>query len=275
MRSRRQFVCLSLTSLFAAMAEYALSRTQIDPEGGQSPRATPAAPSRQAWLPLVQRGPGSTALAAADPLSQIYLPYIHGTPFSGDMPIVGAPSGTAAQAIDWLAPRADGYTPDDVATIVEAYARVGSAAGIDWFLALAQMAYETGHLTSWWAQRPRRNPAGIGVTGQTLPGEPDQPPGAEWTWDGEQWREGWSFLSWAGHSVPAHLGRLLAYALTDAQANTTQQQLIASALAYRPLPSSYRGAAPTIARLNGRWAVPGTNYGQTIVALMRRMRDGV
>ena len=32
------------------------------------------------------------------------------------------------------------------------------------------------------------------------------------------------------------------------------------------------GIAPTIYGLNGRWAVPGSDYGQRIVALAHRMR---
>src|SRR5262249_47458622 len=133
------------------------------------------------------------------------------------------------------------------------------------------------NMTSWWSQRPRRNPAGIGVTGRTQTGAPDTPPGPSWTWDDRVmlWREGWSFPTWADHGVPAQLGRLLAYALHDEQADAAQLALIELALGYRPLPADYRGAAPTICGLNGRWAVPGTTYGQSIVGLAQRMRDGV
>jgi len=138
---------------------------------------------------------------------------------------------------------------------------------------LAQMIHETGCLTSWWSQRPRRNPAGIGVTGATREGAPDAPPGPGWTWDDRSsfWREGWSFPTWADHAIPAHLGRLLAYALTDAQASDAQRRLIDYALQYRSLPAGYRGCAPTITGLNGRWAVPGTTYGQRIIAVLWSM----
>lgn len=76
------------------------------------------------------------------------------------------------------------------------------------------------------------------------------------------------------HGIPAHLGRL-AYARTDAEATPEQQALIDFALEVRPLLSDYRGIAPTIVGLNGRWAVPGDEYGQRIVDLMMRMRDEV
>jgi len=235
MRSRRRFFYLSLGALIGAA-------------GAARLRAQPA-PPYQIGLPLVLGGPSLDAGL-----------------------ILGPPTGTAEQAVAWLAPRASGYTPYDVDTIVDAYQGIGAPVGVDWFLAIAKMAHETGSMTSWWSQRPRRNPAGIGVTGRTQAGDPDTPPGPGWTWDGAQWREGWSFPTWAYDGIPAHLGRLLAYALTDDQASADQRALIDRALAYRPLPASYRGAAPTIYGLNGRWAVPGTDYGQRIVALAHLIR---
>ena len=204
-----------------------------------------------------------------------WLPLIQ-SPFP-DGALLASPSGTAEQAVAWLAARsAAEYPLTDVTLIVDAYRQTGEAVGLDWFLAIAQMAHETGSLTSWWAGRPRRNPAGIGVTGRTQEGAPDLPPAGAWAWDDSirRWREGVSFPTWTGHSVPAHLGRLLAYALRDDQANQAQLDLIATALSYRELPASYRGVAQVITDLNGRWAVPGTNYGQTILALAQRMREG-
>jgi hypothetical protein len=249
MRSRRHFCRLSLVALLAAAARRPLGR----PEALSSARLSP-----QGEQP-----------------KQIYLPLVRNALCPDDMPIVGPPSGSQDRAFAWLAPRAGTYAAGDVAAIVADYRRIGEAAALDWFLALAQMAHETGSLTSWWSQRPRRNPAGIGVTGRVVAGTPDSPPGRGWSWDGTQWREGWSFPTWADHAIPAHLGRLLAYALRDQEADAAQQALIGQALTYRPLPAGYRGAAPTVCGLNGRWAVPGTNYGQGIIELARLMRDGV
>ena len=238
MRERRLFIrrSLSLAALLAlAGARRALTQS-----------------SQQNWLPLIQSPAADGAL-------------------------LGPASGTAEQAIAWIAPRsAAEYPPSDVSLIVEAYRQTGEAVGLDWFLALAQMVHETGSLTSWWSGRPRRNPAGIGVTGRTQAGTPDAPPGGAWAWDDaiQRWREGVSFATWTGHSVPAHLGRLLAYALRDDQANQAQLDLITTALSYRGLPASYRGVARVITDLNGRWAVPGTEYGQRILDLARRMREG-
>lgn len=213
------------------------------------------------------------AARAQTPPASVYLPLVGG-PAAADAPIIGQASGAAAQAVAWLTARAAGYTPYDVSSIVAAYAAHGDAVGVDWFLALAQCAHETGGLTSWWCQRPRRNPAGIGVTGRLLPGLIELPPGPGWAWDPAlmQWREGLSFASWADESVPAHLGRLLAYALPEGAGTPAQQSLIGYALGWRALPPQYRGVAPTIGGLDGRWAYPGLGYGASIVDLAARMR---
>ena len=86
------------------------------------------------------------------------------------------------------------------------------------------------------------------------------------------WEKGLSFSSWEDEAVPAHIGRLLAYALTDEQANPAQKAMIEKALAYRPLPAHLRGVAATVVGLNGRWAFPGTTYGQRILEVMMKLR---
>jgi hypothetical protein len=243
MQPRRHFVRLAL----------ALGATAIASRAGQAHSQA----SQPIWLPLVQA-----------PLA--------------DGALLGPATGTTDQAIAWLVARSSADYPLVSATeIVNAYQQLGDSAGMDWFLAIAQMAHETGSLTSWWSQRPRRNPAGIGVTGRTQAGSPDVPPEGARAWDEsiQKWREGASFQAWfdqryALRSVPAHLGRLLAYALRDDEANPAQLDLIGYALSIRPLPASYRGVATTIIDLNGRWAVPGTDYGQRILDLARRMREG-
>jgi hypothetical protein len=235
MPSRRRFISLALGSIAALTVRELAVRAESDP-------AT-------VYLPLVVR------------------------PSTDDAPIIGSASGTVTQAVDWLATRAVGYTAYDVHSIVESYATHGETVGVDWFLALAQCAHETGSLSSWWCQRPRRNPAGIGVTGKLLSGVPELPPGSGWAWDGVQWREGLSFASWADESVPAHLGRLLAYALPEGTGTPEQQSMIDYALDWRALPAQYRGVAATISGLDGRWAYPGVGYGARIVDRARRMRE--
>lgn len=145
--------------------------------------------------------------------------------------------------------------------------RLGDAVGLDWFLALAQMAHETGNLTSFWSQRPQRNPAGLGVDGRWQASQPTDAMPVGWAYNSQRsrWEAGLSFRSWVSESIPAHLGRLLAYALQDDEANPVQWALIDQALRWRSLPSQYRGSAKTIQDLDGRWAVPGVGYGERIV----------
>lgn len=245
MRSRRSFVRCGTTALLAATIRSTYSQAR-------------SAPPRPIWLPIIQGAPPA--------------PIVDLVP--NDAPLLGPPSGTAAQAIAYLARRAVGYTTYDITSIVSAYQQLGEPVGVDWFLALAQMAHETGSLTSWWSQRPRRNPAGIGVTGRVLVGTPDAPPPGDWAWHNNQWEEGVSFATWTDDGIPAQLGRLLAYALRDEQMTDAQRALSAKALSYRAMPSSLRGIAPTIVGLNERWAWPGTNYGQMIIELMQRMQAG-
>jgi hypothetical protein len=190
-----------------------------------------------------------------------------------DLPIIGSPSGTVAEAVRVLAPKAatNGYTYDDVVSIVQAYERIGNSVGVDWFLAIAQMAHETGFMTSFWSARPQRNPAGLGVDGSRSSTNPNLP---GWSFNSQrnQWEKGLSFASWEDEAIPAHIGRMLAYAMTDQQANPAQKALIDKALSYRPLPTHLRGVAPTIVGMNGKWAVPGTTYGQRILEVMMKLR---
>jgi hypothetical protein len=187
--------------------------------------------------------------------------------FSADSPILSASiQGTPDQCSRFILSRPHGeYNEVDVTTgIVSAYFAVCASVGMDPVMLLAQMIHETGCLTSWWSQRPRRNPAGIGVTGRT---SPSQPATGAWALHDAVWAEGVSFPSWKDDSIPAHAGRLLAYAMRDDQANPAQQTMIARAMSYRPLPANFRGVAPSWRGLNGRWAVPGTTYADKIAEI--------
>jgi len=286
MPTRRQILALG-ASAAAMLSLRALARAATDtvvylplvqvppqptPEPSATPTPEPATPTPEPATPTPEPATPTLAPTATPTLAP------------GDVGWIIAPaSGTAAQAIAWFTAQAVGhsdYTAYDITSIVQAYQSLGESVGIgvDWFLALAQCAHETGSLTSWWAQRPRRNPAGLGVTGVTADGDgtPATQPGVDWAWDASimKWRAGMSFTSWADGSVPGHLGRLLAYALPEGAGTPEQQALISAALSRRGLPAKYRGIAPTIIGFNGTWAVPGTTYGQSILSLVQRMRAG-
>jgi hypothetical protein len=144
------------------------------------------------------------------------------------------PRARAERAEHYLLERPHGeYDNDDIRIIVGHYYKTAQSVGLDPLLVVAQMVLETGGLTSFWSQRPRRNPAGIGVTGA---------PGA-----------GVSFPSWK-IAVRAHTGRLLAYTLRKGDENQRQRQLIEEALAHRALPLRFRGVAPRLEGLAGTWA---------------------
>jgi hypothetical protein len=151
-----------------------------------------------------------------------------------DSPMRAAARAPADRVKGYLLAQPHGeYGDGDVRAIVDHYYKTASSVGLDPLLVVAQMVEETAHLTSFWSQRPRRNPAGIGVTGE---------PGV-----------GLSFPDWET-AVRAHAGRLLAYALPSGSGNAAQLQLIAQALAFRPLPAANHGVAPTLKGLAGTWA---------------------
>lgn len=192
--------------------------------------------------------------------------------------IIGAPLGTLTKAVERFpihdSPSPLDYTAADVQNVIlPAYYSQALAVGVDPLIALGQMRHETEDLQSFWSVRPQRNPAGIGVTGEhtTKP----MPSTQGWIYNPRlnRYEFGVSFPDWVLYSIPAHLGRLLAYALPLGTGTPAQQALIAEALKWRALPDAARGSAPTIRQLGKAhntsgygWADPGTEYGQRIAA---------
>lgn len=164
------------------------------------------------------------------------------------------------------------YTPFDVHVIVQGYLQWSMVAQIDGCWALAQCMHETGWLSSWWCQRPRRNPAGIGVTGRWLPR--GVPASGSWQARGLRKDEGVAFATWDADAIPAHLGRLLAYYYPIRDGiPAAHNALIMRALGVRSLPNRYRGIAPTWMGLVQTWAVSkkrpptGETYADKIAAI--------
>ena len=219
-----------------------------------------------AWKPRLLAAVALRDLATAPPPQPPIVTTINS-------PILGPATGTPESAVAYLSARARStqYDRADVAHIVNAYQREGRAVGVDWFLALAQMAHETGALTSFWSARPQRNPAGLGVTGERSDTCPTEGAWARNPATGV-WERGLSFDRWDPDAVRAHLGRLLAYALPAGEGTPEQQAMIDEALALRPLPARYRGIAPTLAGLGGTWAYPGQGYAARVAARANAMR---
>jgi N-acetyl-anhydromuramyl-L-alanine amidase AmpD len=191
-------------------------------------------------------------------------------------PILGTPLATRAQLR--FAGKHGDYGTFDVAHILDRYYDLALSVSVDPCLAIAQMLHETADMTSFWSQRPQRNPAGIGVTGQYQYVAPINKTNWRYNTQRNQWERGLSFTSWADDAIPVHLGRLLSYALPAATGTQEQQALIQRSNAARPLPIRARGSA-TILREFGHvhnpalagWASPGETYGIAIAARANRL----
>ncbi len=128
--------------------------------------------------------------------------------------------------------------------LAQLYLNLGKLYGIRGDTALAQAIHETNYFRFTGTVKPEQNNyAGIGTTDSNTPGASFVTP-----------REG----------VLAHIQHLYAYAtiakLPEGQVLVDPRfNLVA------------RGSAPTWIQLNGKWAVPGTNYGQQILAIYEEM----
>jgi hypothetical protein len=170
--------------------------------------------------------------------------------FSANSKLLAQPRGGAERAVAFIDQRSRGeYETGAIREIVGRYYDTCGPVGLDPFFAVVQMSHETGFLSSFWSQRPRRNPAGIGVTGA---------PGI-----------GISFPSWK-QAIDAHVGRLLAYAIGAGQGTDAQRALIAKALAVRPLGADKRGVAALLGGLVPGWAAD-PRYTNKLVALGNEM----
>lgn len=153
------------------------------------------------------------------------------------------------------------YNEQALQTIVTTYFTTARQVGIDWLMALSQAIHETDWFRSWWSLPKRYNFAGLGVTGQT---SKEKPTGGSWVYHPlhKRWYRGMAFQD-IPDGVRNHLALLLVYAtptFTEAQA-----QLVASSR-FRDVytKNPHYGKAPRWVDLNGKWAVPGTSYAQSI-----------
>jgi hypothetical protein len=170
------------------------------------------------------------------------------TALPADPPLLGEATGGQEHAVAYIQKHLPGDSEyaDDVDLIMSYYWKYAPPVGIDPFLAASQCIFETDSLRSDWAARPRRNPAGLGVRQEG----------------------GLSFDTWED-GVQAHIGQLLAFALTDEEANDAQKQMMAKNPRHDKIAAEHRGQAKTIAGLNNRW----TSDAQYATGLLNRMKD--
>lgn len=163
---------------------------------------------------------------------------------AADSPVAGPASGSRAGVEAYVRQRlpAGSEYAGDVGTIVGAYWRHAPGVGVDPFLAAAQMVMETDGLRSPGAARPHRNPARLGEMEGGAP---------------------LSFATWDA-AVQAHVGRLLAVALGNAQATQAQREMMARYPRHGAVSPALRGAAATVRGLGAAWGgAPG--YGGRLV----------
>lgn len=157
-------------------------------------------------------------------------------------PILGNPELVPSQLKKALSVN----NPSGDLSIVDLYYQIAAIYGIKADLAFLQSMLETNWLKFTGVVQPEQNNfAGLGATGPSNPGE--------------------SFPT-AEVGVEAHIQHLYAY-------GTTAQLPAGRPLYDRRFSYVQRGIAPNWEDLNGRWAVPGIGYGETIVAMQQRVAD--
>ncbi len=185
-------------------------------------------------------------------------------------PILGTPKATRAQ-LRFTVHKKSFYTQQEVDTFFDLYWKLATETGVDSIIPIAQMLHETADLTSFWCARPQRNPAGIGVNGVAQQREPNNKNNWAYNTQRNQWERGVSFPTWVSDAIPAHLGRLLQYAIIIGGETPEQRVLMYRSSATRPFPPRARGSAPQLRELGyahnpalAGWAKPGDHYGAAI-----------
>ena len=184
--------------------------------------------------------------------------------YTADMTVFGDSYLTADQLRKWMqdeTPRITakmGQQFNAIPDLAELYIRIGAEYGIRGDLAFCQAAKETGYWQFTGSVQPwQNNYCGLWATGSPLTGQ-ESFNGA----DSSQVRfeagiHGAIFTT-PEAGVEAHIQHLYAYA--------TNKPLPAGKVLIDPrFCLVNKGVAPTWQKLNARWAVPGTTYGQSII----------
>jgi hypothetical protein len=156
-------------------------------------------------------------------------------------PIMGKAQATVAQ-MDSFMRKVNTQAPD----VAQIYLEEGEIEGVKGDIAFAQALKETSYFRFTGLAKPEwHNPAGLGVTGQKVNGEP----------------VGNKFPDWRT-GIRAQIQHLKAYASKEPLKQTCVDERYALVS---------KGIAPNWEQLNGRWAVPGPTYGQDIIKIWQEI----
>ncbi len=211
--------------------------TSTDPSEPSVPQFDAGLPPPEASSPQPESGLLSAGTVSTDAVTAVVLT-------KGQTPLRGVWGGTAEQLALFLtgACPAPCFTVP-TSTLAEYYLRYSGEAGLRADLLWAQMIHETGYGMYGGDVFPEQNNyAGLGATGNV--------PGVA--------------FATAEAGVMAHVAHMVAYVYVSSPvwwANSITDprfDLVAP-----------RGAASVLADLNGRWAVPGYSYGESIEEIAR------
>ncbi len=187
---------------------------------------------------------------------------------TADVTIMGEAYLTAEQLTRWIkkeTPRlmdkaaSNGREFQPIPDLADLYIKIGTEYGVRGDIAYCQAAKETGYWQFTGSVQPdQNNYCGLWATGNPLTGQ-ESLNGADSRYlYFEAGRHGATFIS-PEAGVEAHIQHLFAYA--------NRENLPAGKNLLDPRYALVkRGLAPTWLELNARWAVPGTTYGQSILA---------
>jgi len=194
----------------------------------------------------------------------------------------------------WIVQQFSPYTTYDLTSILGSIWKWSTTAGLNPLLVLAQNIHESSEngkiFGSWWAQRPRRNGCGFGVTGSHTPLSRawyitvNRLDYSTWAVRDSTWYEGISFPSWE-LAIQAQVGRLLLYtgtATTQEQKRlaqfSTQLRTLSSAAQHTVRELKHLGAIYNPANIGkprsqwiAGWAWDGEDYGARIADIANRI----
>ena len=250
-------VCSLLGAFTVSLPSEAAAKRLHDPQmetKTEMSRSIPAGMTEEEWrrLPLGDRieailHPKEESVSEADPEPIRSMVQVPVTESAYDEAIVGTPLASQEQCVKYLL-RRNPYPNISVSPeqLVSYYYEEGQREGIRPDVAFAQALKETGFFSYGGTVTPdQNNYCGLGTTSATVKG---------------------AYFPSSQMGVRAHIQHLLAYASTRKPVEPVVDPR------YALVRATYGDQTlETWQELNGRWAVPGHSYGQSIMSMFRAM----